>query len=137
MPVNHRIVRLVVAVVVGLVVAITSYQWITDTERSTRRADEEAVVFASRDILRAYVAEDNLEISDPLDRVRDAGKVYLFPTSEGWELSGHYRRPGEKEWHAFLMAVGPDTMLIRLTVQDADDQVAEKAAVDAKFSASE
>jgi len=137
MQVNHRILRLVVAFMVGIVVAVGSYQWITDTERSAKRKQEEAVVFASRDILRAYVGETDLEISDPVERIRDAGKVYLFPTADGWELSGHYRRPGEKRWHAFLMAVAYDASLIRLSVQDTEPNLLEKAAQDPRFSTSD
>ena len=137
MQVNHRIMRLVVALVVGLAVAVGSYQWITDTERSAQRKQEEAVVFASRDILRSYVGETELEISDPVERIREAGKVYLFPTDDGWELSGHYRRPGERRWHAFLMAVAQDASLISLSVKDSDPQLIEKAAQDPKFSTSE
>ncbi len=137
MQVNHQILRLVVAFVVGLLVAVGSYQWITDTERSARRAQEEAIVHASRNHLLVYVDEADLEISDPLDRVRHAGKVYLFPTDEGWELSGHYRRPGERSWHAFLMAVSPDASLISLSVQDSDEELIEKAVLDPKLTVSE
>ncbi len=92
--------------------------------------------FASRDILRSYVTDEDLEISDPLDRVREAGKVYLFPTDAGWEISGHYRRPGEKSWHAFLMALDADGTLVSLRVQDTDAELTDRAASDQKISIS-
>lgn len=137
MPVNHRILRLLVAFVVGLIVAYGSFQWITDTDRSANRVREEAIVIASRDLLRLYISDDGLEISDALDRVREAGKVYLFPTDAGWELSGHYRRPGETAWHAYLMSVDNNVSLISLSVQDKDPELVARAADDEKFSTSE
>jgi len=136
MPVNHRVMRLVFAFGVGLVAASGSFLWITDTDRSARRAQEEAIVFSSRDILRSYIPDDGLEISDAVDRVREAGKVYFFPTDSGWEISGHYRRPGEKGWHAFLMSVDGNASLVSLSVQDTDMELTRRAAFDPKFSTS-
>ncbi len=97
---NHRVIRLAVAFVFGLAVAYGSYQWLTDAERPARRVEEEAVALAARDILRNYITTEDLAISDPIERDRDAGKVYLFPTENGWELSGHYKHRGERAWHA-------------------------------------
>jgi len=134
---NHSVIRLVVAFAFGLAVAYGSYQWITNTDRTVRRAEEEAVVFASRDILRTYVSAESLEISDALDRDTDAGKVYLYPTDDGWELSGHYRRRGEKNWHAYLMSLDANASLVSLSVQDTDQRMIELANSDAKFDASE
>lgn len=134
---NHRVIRLVVAFVFGLAVAYGSYQWISNTERPARRIEEEAVALAARDILRSYITAEGLEISDPIDRVRDAGKVYLFPTESGWELSGHYKRRNERAWHAWLMALDKEVGLVSLAVQDADAGLAELAKSDPKFTAAE
>jgi len=136
MTVRHRILRLIVAFLFGIVAAYGSFQWITDNDRSARRLQEEAIVVASRDILRAYIGED-IETSDALERVRAAGKVYLFPTETGWELSGHYRRDGEQEWHAYLMALDGNVRLVRLSVQDGDPELAELAVTDPKLSTSD
>lgn len=136
MPVNHRILRLVVAFGVGLFVAVTSFQWITDTQRIEQRKQEEAVVIAARGILHTYIADEGLEISDAVDRVREAGKAYLFPTDSGWELSGHYRRPGELGWHAYLMSLDHDARLVNLAVQDSTAELRALAESDAKFTAS-
>ena len=89
MAINHRIARLVFAFGIGLLVAWGSYQWITNPDRTMQRRLEETVVLESRQILRSYFPDTPvLHISDPLDRVRDAGKVYIFPTANGWEVSG-------------------------------------------------
>jgi hypothetical protein len=128
---------LVVAFTFGLIVAYGSYQWITNTERSVQRGREEAIVFASREILRSYVVDEGLEISDALDRVREAGKVYLYPTDDGWQLSGHYRRHDEKRWHAFLISLDTKESLVSLVVQDTDPELTKMANSDPKFSTSE
>jgi hypothetical protein len=136
MKLNHRILRLVVAFAFGLVMAYGSYQWITDTERSDRRAEEERVVLASRDILRDYIGASDLELSDPLDRVRAAGKVYIYPTDAGWEVSGHYRRAGEKTWHDFLLTLDAEAALLSLRVNDDDPDLANLAQSDPRFATS-
>ena len=137
MPINHRAIRLVVALTFGLLAAYGSYQWITNTDRSVQRAREEAVVLASREILRSYISDERLEISDAVDRVRQAGKVYLYPTDGGWELSGHYRRHDEKRWHAFLISLDANVSLVSLAVQDTNAELTNLAKSDPKFSTSE
>lgn len=135
MALNHRILRLVVAFAFGVLVSYGSYQWITDTERPSRRAEEEGVVLAARDIIRGYINDANLELSDPLNRVRAAGKVYIYPTDTGWEISGHYRRTSEKTWHDFLMTLDDEAGLLSLRVNDDDPQLVDRAVSDPRFSA--
>ena len=92
MQINHRIVSLVFAFGVGLLVSYLSYQWITNPDRAAIRAVEEGVVRESRQILESYVGDNQkIEISDPLDRVREAGRVYLFPIDDGWEIGAVYK----------------------------------------------
>jgi hypothetical protein len=133
--INHKVTGPIFAVAVGLLASYWSYQWVTNSERGARRAVEEAVVLDSRAILTAYVAEGSeIEFSDPLERVREAGKVYIYPTSEGWEISGQYQRPGERRWHAYLMKLDAEGNLQSLAVRDDDPVVAMKAAEDRLFS---
>ena len=135
MAINHKVTGPIFAVAVGLLASYWSYQWVTNTERGARRAVEEAVVLDSRSILTAYVAEgSDIEFSDPLDRVREAGKVYIYPTAAGWEISGQYQRAGERHWHAYLMELDVDGRLLSLAVRDDDPVVAMKAAEDPLFS---
>ena len=134
MAVNHKIMRPLFAIGVGLFVAYSSYQWITNTERAARRTHEETVVQESRRVLLAYVADGSeIEISDALDRVRAAGKVYIYPTADGWEISGHYRRGDDSRWHSFLMTLDEDTRLLSLSVGDDDRDLQQKAATDPLF----
>lgn len=137
MQINHRILSLVFAFSVGLLVSYCSYQWVTDPERGAQRAVEEGVVLESRRILQSYLGHaGNIEISDPLNRVREAGKVYIYPVEAGWELSGQYRRTGEARWHAYLMSLDTSAALLSLSVEDPDPDLAERAAADPKFAVS-
>lgn len=137
MAVNHRIMSLVFAFGIGIFVSFCSYQWITDPERAAQRTLEEGVVRTSRTILEAWVADGStIEISDPLNRVREAGKVYIYPTAGGWELSGQYRKTGERDWHAYLMTLDNEVRLESLAVEDDDPALAQKAANDPRFSIS-
>ena len=135
MAVNHRAMSLVFAFGVGLSVSFCSYQWITNPDRGAQRAIEEGVVRESRIILDEWVADGTvIEISDPLNRVREAGKVYIYPTAEGWEISGQYRRTGERRWHAYLMTLDGDARLVSLAVEDNRPALLERAASDARFT---
>ncbi len=136
MAVNHRKLRLVVAGAVGILAAWYAYQWGTDAERPRQRAQEEAVVLASREILLSYIRGTDVEVSDALQRNKDAGKVYIYPTSDGWELSGHYRRSSEKAWHDFLISLQVDSTLKQLSVNDDDAGLVALAETDPRFSAS-
>ena len=136
MAINHRITGLIFAFGVGLTVSWCSYQWVTDTDRGAQRAIEEAVVLESREILRSYVSPgETIDISDPLNRVREAGKVYIYPSQAGWEISGQYRRDGELRWHPFLMQLDAESRLISLAVSDNDPATLARASGDSRFTA--
>ena len=135
---HHRIIRLVVAFTVGIVLALYSFERISDPEPALQRAREEAVVISARDILKSYVPADReIEIVDPLARNRVAGKVYIYPTENGWDVSGHYRRNESDRWHPFLMSLSENVELVSLSVRDADEKLGAAADDDPKFSVSQ
>jgi hypothetical protein len=99
--INHKAIRPLVAVAIGLVLALYSYQRVTDPEPGLQKAREEGIVMVARDILQSYVSPGNpIEIVDALSPASKVGKVYIYPTDDGWELSGHYRRDerGSNRW---------------------------------------
>ena len=144
--VNHKVMRMVVAISVGVFLALFSYQKITDQEPGSARAKEEAAVLAARVILREFVAvQAEIEIIDPLAQSRVIGKVYIYPAESGWELSGFYRRFGSRSgarvgaergdrWHPYLMSLDADLALLSLSVKDTDSQLNVAAASDPRFS---
>jgi len=135
---HHRIIRPVVALGVGIVLALYAFQRISDPEPALQRAREEAVVISAREILRAYVpAEVSIEIADPLAPNRVAGKVYIYPSENGWDVSGHYRRNDSDRWHPFLMSLDAQVELISLTVRDDDQELHAAAGDDPRFSVSQ
>jgi len=134
--INHKVIRPLVAVAIGLVLALYSYQRITDPEPGLQKAREEGIVMVARDILQSYVSPGNsIEIVDALAPASKVGKVYIYPTDEGWELSGHYRRDENDRWHPYLMALNADAGLKSLAVQDGNDRLIGMSAQDPKFSA--
>ena len=135
---HHRIIRLLVAFAVGIFLALYSFERISDPEPAWQRAQEESVVISAREILKFYVAADGeIEIVDPLAPNRVAGKVYIYATEDGWEVSGYYRRNDSDRWHPFLMALSESVELISLSVRDADEKLAAAADDDPKFSVSQ
>lgn len=132
----HRVVRLTVAFGAGLLLALLAYERSTDPEPRRQRLEEEAVVLEARRRLRDYVSLGrDLEIVDPLQTDRKVGKVYIYPAADGWQVSGHYRRAGERDWHPWLMALDGRLALESLSVRDAAAEIAARAATDARFSA--
>ncbi|MDH3362430.1 MAG: hypothetical protein OEM50_11105 [Gammaproteobacteria bacterium] len=125
---NHRIGRVMFALVVGLAAAVLSYKWITDPNPRMQRAREEQVVQIARSRLAAKLESDSLEIVDPLAPDRKVGKVYVFAQAPGWAVSGYYRRNEEDRWHPYLILLSKNLELHRLKVQD--ETLALRAAAD-------
>ncbi len=115
---NHRVGRMVFALVVGAVVAYFAYGWITDSAGREERAAEEAAVRAAREILVERLAVEDLQIVDPLAPQRKVGKVYVYREAPGWAVSGYYRRDEQDRWHPFLLTLLEDQTLQKLKVQD-------------------
>jgi hypothetical protein len=138
MSVNHKVIRLVVALAIGVFLALFSYQRITDQEPGQERALEEAAVLAGREILQSFVAVGaEIEIVDPLAPSRVIGKVYIYPAQGGWQLSGYYRRKGRNsgdKWHPYLMSLDEGLALLQLSVKDKDEQLKASATSDPRFT---
>lgn len=134
MKVNHRILRPVVACAIGFAVAFYAYERVTDPRPRLERERQEAIVRASRDILRGYFRNTaGLRIVDPLAPDRKAGKVYIYPAGQGWEVSGHYRRGENAPWHPYLMRLDAEGRLVRLSVHDDDAGLRQQAVQDPKL----
>lgn len=131
---NRRPGSIVFGLVVGLLVAVLSYRWITDTERGAERAEQERVVMASRSLLQETLEIESLDIVDPLSPERKVGKVYVYPQQPGWEVSGYYRRSENDQWHPYLLSMDGDLSLENLKVKDNDPAVEQIAAADDRLS---
>lgn len=136
MTTNHRAGSIVFGLVVGVVAAVWSYQWITDPERHATRQAEERAVLRARELLSVQLSIDDLQIVDPLATNRKVGKVYVYPSSDGWEISGYYRRHDGDRWHAFLLSVSPALQLNALKVDDDDPALSALARSDPKLEVS-
>lgn len=133
--ISHRILRPVFALAVGFLVAFYAYDRITDPRPRQERAREEAVVHASRDILRGYVGTAaELRIVDPLAPDRKVGKVYIYPAGSGWEVSGHYKRGEADRWHPYLMRLDAGLVLLELSLRDDDAGLRRRAGSDPKLT---
>ncbi|MDH4055454.1 MAG: hypothetical protein OEW73_00320 [Gammaproteobacteria bacterium] len=130
---DHRIGRTVFAIVVGLLVATVSYQWISSPAGREERAIQVSAVATSRLHLAAIVEADSLEIVDPVSPNNKVGKVYIYPESQGWAISGYYRRNADDPWHPYLMTLGADQDLMQLKVRDGARDLAERAARDPRL----
>ncbi len=133
---RHRPGSIVFGIVVGIVVAILSYQWITDPDKRAEREQQERVVERSRELLREKLEIDGLEIVDPLAPQRRVGKVYVYPIDGGWEVSGFYRRDEDDRWHAYLMSMDLEDRLLHVKVQDRTGDLITRAANDPEFEVS-
>jgi hypothetical protein len=121
----------VFGIAVGLIVAVFAYRWITAPEMRSQRHLEDAVVAQSRLLLAETLKLRNPEIIDPLAPQRSVGKSYVYPAAHGWEVSGYYRRNAGDDWHAYLMALDSEHVLLKLKVKDDDPAIARLAARDA------
>jgi len=127
---NHRFFRTVFAVIVGLLVSVMAYKWVTDPSGRIERAQQERVVVISRNYLRLAIGEQSIEVVDALLPNRKVGRVYVYPEVDGWAVSGYYRRDEEDRWHPYLMSISSELVMTSLKMQDTNPQLAERAAAD-------
>lgn len=131
---SHRLTKMLVAVGIGLALALYAFRFATDPRTAEQRAAEEATVHAARGVLYHYLApEGSLEIVDPLAPDRAIGKVYIYPSGGGFEVSGYYRRGDGDFWHPFLMKLDGESRLVELSVRDTDLSLRQRAASDPKL----
>lgn len=130
MKINHRVGSVVFGVIVGIVAAAWSYHWITDPAKVAARQAEEHAVIRARELLAERLSIADLQVVDPLATDRKVGKVYIYPTDDGWDISGYYRRDDNDSWHAYLMSVSSSLQLRSLKVDDDDPALAALAESD-------
>lgn len=131
---RQRITGLVIALSLGAGLSVYAYRLATDSAPQRERQREEAVVAEARQILGRYVGvAGELEIVDPLNRNPAAGKTYIYPADDGWQVSGHYRRPPAVDWRPWLMTLDAERRLESLKVRDDDPRVRASARVDPRF----
>ncbi len=116
---NHHVGRNLSTLVVGLVVAVYAYRWITDPAPREQRQVEEQAVQVSRELLVSAVGVESLEIVDPLSPNRKVGKVYVYAEDPGWAVSGYYRRNEDDRWHPYLLSMTADLKLHAFKAEDA------------------
>lgn len=126
---NQKLGGILFALAIGLGVAIYAYQRVTDPLPGIQRQQEERIVLLARDILRQEIAPDSeLTVVDPLAPNRIAGKVYIYPVTDGWQVSGYYRRGDAKFWHPWLMTLDENGGLLALSVRDAEPSLLQRSA---------
>ena len=131
----HKIFRLVFAFSVGIALAIYMFQKVSDPEPAQARAREEVVVLAARQFLKESIpAEVEIQVVDPLATNRVAGKVYIYPSGDGWQVSGHYRRSNVDRWHPFLMTLDENIRMTSLAVRDSDPALGAAAENNPRLS---
>ena len=122
---KHKLGGVIFALATGALVVWLSFQWIAgDTERRERRAVEESIVLQARGELGKIVGESSgLQIVDPLNPNRVAGKVFIYPTTDGWQVSGHDRHEPEARWYPWLMNLDADGNLLTLSAEGSDGRL--------------
>jgi len=115
---------------VGLLVAAFSYRWLVDPQPREERQRQESVVLESRGLLQDIIASGQLEIVDPLSPDRKVGKVYVYPATAGWEVSGYYRRGDTDLWHPYLLSLDENLALLHLKISDQDQALIDRGTSD-------
>lgn len=122
---KHKVGGLIFAAATGALVVWLSFQWMAgDAARREQRAAEEAIVLKARGELGRVLGEPSrLQIVDPLNPNRVAGKVFIYPSEEGWQVSGHYRYETGSRWYPWLMTLAADGELLSLSADGRDGRI--------------
>tara|TARA_B100001059_G_C17743375_1_gene532920 strand:+ start:818 stop:1219 length:402 start_codon:yes stop_codon:yes gene_type:complete len=115
---NHRIGKFIFAVIIGFIVAVSSFNWIVNPEGREERILQIAAVESARAHIMGLVESKDIELVDPLSPNRKVGKVYIYPEGNIWSISGFYRRNNDDVWHPYLMMLSENHNLISLKLKD-------------------
>ena len=115
---NHRVGRLLFGFGIGFLAAFLAFRWASELGPRAEREVQEAAVMASRALLEDTLAIGQLEVVDPLAPDRVVGKGYVYPSGDGWQVSGFYRRGPQDLWHPYLISLDAELGLAHLKVSD-------------------
>jgi len=119
----QKIGGLVFALSVGLALAWFAYQSKPTPEQRAARQVEEAMVMRAREAVRRDLSAggEAVQIVDPLNTNRAAGKSYVYPVEDGYEVSGYFRRGPGEFWMPWIVRLDGDGKLVELRFVGPDD----------------
>jgi len=122
LPLRHRIGGLAFALAVGVVLAWLAYQLAVTPLPREERVQQEAMVLEARRAIVAHLGDaEPLEIVDPLQPNRVAGKVFIYPVADGWQVSGFYRSGGRGAWQPWLVTLDADGEIMSIAAAGDED----------------
>ena len=120
----QKIGGIVFALVVGLAMAWWAYQSNPTPEQRAQRVIEESMVLRASEAIRSLLGGGaDLQIVDPLNPNRVAGKVFVYPVDAGYEVSGYYRREAGTFWQPWLVRLDRNGAIIAASAGGADGNV--------------
>ncbi len=131
---SQKATGLLFAVSIGLLLAWYAYDRVSDPRPTLERQRQEAVVVEARThLLELLALDEQAEVVDPVAPNRVAGKVYIYPDAENWQVSGFYRRSEGPEWLPWLMRLDSEGGLLQLKLPAAEPIAAQLAAEDPRI----
>ena len=128
---KHQFLRIIIFLILFIAAITYTYRKVYEPISVNQREDEIQIIHITRSIIKSYIdISSDIEIIDPLNPNRKIGKSYIFPSDNGWEISGYYKKSGHDNWHPWLISLNSANELVSIAVKDDDSGINKKSIED-------
>jgi hypothetical protein len=128
---KHKFLRIIIFSILFIAVLTYTYRNVYEPISANQRDDEIQIIHITRSIIKNYIdISPDIEIIDPLNPNRKIGKSYIFPSDNGWEISGYYKKTDYDNWHPWLISLNSVNELVSIAVKDDNPRINKKSIED-------
>ena len=128
---KHKFLKIIIFLILFIAALIYTYKNVYEPISVNQRGDEIQIIHITRSIIKSYIdISPDIEIIDPLNPNRKIGKSYIFPSDNGWEISGYYKKTDYDNWHPWLISLNSVNELVSITVKDDNLRINKKSIED-------
>ena len=128
---KHKFLKIIIFLILFIAALTYTYRNVYEPISVNQRGDEIQIIHITRSIIKSYIdISPDIEIIDPLNPNRKIGKSYIFPSDNGWEISGYYKKTDYDNWHPWLISLNSVNELVSITVKDDNLRINKKSIED-------
>lgn len=128
---KHKFLRIFIFLMLSIAALTYTYRNVYEPISVNQRGGEIQIIHITRSIIKSYIdISSDIKIIDPLNPNRKIGKSYIFPSDNGWEISGYYKKTDHDNWHPWLISLNSANELVSITVKDDSPRIKKKSIED-------
>tara|TARA_B100001105_G_scaffold50458_1_gene38034 strand:+ start:208 stop:618 length:411 start_codon:yes stop_codon:yes gene_type:complete len=128
---KHKFLKIIIFLILFIAALTYTYRNVYEPISVNQRGGEIQIIHITRSIIKSYIdISSDIKIIDPLNPNRKIGKSYIFPSDNGWEISGYYKKTDRDNWHPWLISLNSTNELVSIAVKDDSPRIKKKSIED-------